>query len=363
LRPPPTWLLSTLWLLLSITASHACTIPVFRFALDRWEADRFRLLTPASWATKPEMIRLLIPLRGNGEANIRIEDNPDTSATETKLLFPHADTPVWSGTLAAATLPPLLDSPARRELLQRILSGDSVIWVICTKDADKAEADRVEKRLRYLEKVAALPPQDPDDPDSQLGPGPPLKLKFSVLRVSLDDPAEKILAAMVAGPKQQELIAKGTSFAGPIFAKGRVLGSWALADLDDTAIEDATLFLIGRCSCRIKNENPGWDVVLKTDWEHALAKMGDAAAENAADEIPATPSDAKTATPGAQLLNERVNALETYVASPSPVPAPAAAPAPALASYDYMQFGIVLLAGVGAVVLACLAAFMLWFKR
>jgi hypothetical protein len=347
-----------LWLLLAASASHACTIPVFRFALDRWEVDRFRLLTPESWATNPDMVRLLIPLRGNGQANMRIEDNPDASATETKLLFPHADTPVWSGTLDATTLPPLLDSPARRELVKRILDGDSVVWVVCTKDADKTEADRVEKRLRYLEKVAALPPQDPDDPDSQLGPGPPLKLKFSVLRVSLDDPAEKVFAAMVAGPKQQDFIAKGAPFAGPIFAKGRVLGSWALPELDDTAIEDATLFLIGRCSCRIKNENPGWDVVLKTDWEHALAKAGDEARENSAEIDPATSSEAKAAVPEAQRQNERVKGLETYVASPSPV-----APSNSQAGDRSIHFRLIPLAGVGAVVLVCLAVLMLWSKR
>jgi hypothetical protein len=258
--------------LCGVSTAFACTIPVFRFALDRWEADPFRLVIPSSWVTQPDMIKLLVPLRGNAEANIKIEETSDAAITEAKLLFPHHDVALWSGKLDTAALAPLLDSPARQELLKRVLNGDSAVWVVCTKEADKAEADRVDKRLRYLEQVAALPVQDPKDPDSQLGPGPPLKLKFSVLRVSLDDPAEKLFASMVAGPKQQDFIAKGTSFAGPVFAKGRVLGAWALSELDDTAIEDASLFLIGRCSCRIKNENPGWDVVLKTDWERELAK-------------------------------------------------------------------------------------------
>jgi hypothetical protein len=266
----------------------ACTIPVFRFALDRWEVDRFRLVIPASWGTQPDIMKLLIPLRGNGSANVRVEETSDVAVTEAKLLFPHDDIPIWSGKLDATTLPPLLDSPARRELLTHILAGDSAVWVVCAKDADKAEADRIEKRLRYLEQVAALPQQDPNDPDSQLGPGPPLKLKFSVLRVSLDDPVEKLFAAMVAGPKQQQFIAEGTPFAGPVFAKGRVLGSWPLFELDDTAIEDASLFLIGRCSCRLKNENPGWDVILKTQWDQALEKAGEAA-ESAGSEKPTQP--------------------------------------------------------------------------
>ncbi len=262
---------SVLLCVLCGSAAFACTIPVFRFALDRWEADPFRLVIPAAWATQPDMMKLLVPLRGNGAANIRVEESPDAGLTEARLLFPHAEAAIWTGRLDAAALAPLLDSPARQELLRRILAGQSVVWVVCTKDADPAGADRIEKRLRFLEQVAALPSQDPNDPDSQLGPGPPLALKFSVLRLSLDNPAEKLFAAMLAGPAHQEFIAAGTAFAAPVFGKGRVLGAWSVAELDDAAIEDASLFLIGRCSCRVKNQNPGWDVVLKVDWERALA--------------------------------------------------------------------------------------------
>jgi hypothetical protein len=276
-------------------------------------------------------------------------------------MFPHQDTPLWSGPLNATTMPPLLDSPARRELLKHILTGDSVVWVVCTREAEKAQGDRVEKRLRFLEQVAALPPQDPNDPDSQLGPGPPLKLKFSVLRVSLDDPAEKLFAAMVAGPKQQEFVAKGTAFAAPIFAKGRVLGAWALSDLDDTAIEDATLFLIGRCSCRIKNENPGWDVVLKTDWESALKKAGEAVE---GDE-PNAASPAGTAPPRAISLNGSVRELETYVASAPAAAAPAAAATSAAGSavVHFASVPIIAVIAGGLALAGAVAGFMLWFRR
>ncbi len=364
----------------------ACTIPVFRFALDRWDVDKFRLIMPASWATQPDMVRLMIPLRGNGQANIRIEDSQDASATQARLLFPIHDTEVWSGKVDATTLPALLDSPARRELLARILDGHSAVWVVCTRDADKAEADRVEKRLRYLEQVAQLPVQDPNDPDSQLGPGPPLKLKFSVLRVSLDDPAERLFAAMVAGPRQQDFIKDGTAFAGPVFAKGRVLGSWPLAELDDTAIEDASLFLIGRCSCRIKNENPGWDVVLKTEWDRSLVKAGErpAADEAASGEPPSgTAADSKdgnelpepreptavseSASPAPPTQHaEPLRPTETFVATAA-VPEPAPNPSPVHGTSPRAAFPELLLSRVGLTGGACAillaAALMLWFKR
>ncbi len=199
--------------------------------------------------------------------------------------------PLWSGALNAGNLDTLLESPARKELLKRILDGESVIWVVVengTPDG-KAAAERMEKRLRYLEQVIGLPPQDPDDPDSQLGPGPALKLKLTLMRVSQKDAAEKLFCSMLAGKKCADVFAKGECFAAPVFGRGRVLGAWPLADLDDTTIEDATMFLTGRCSCRVKKESPGWDVLLKVDWDTALRKAQDARRGQAA---PVTKSEA-----------------------------------------------------------------------
>lgn len=266
---------SVLLCVLGGTISFACTIPVFRYALDRWEPDKFRLLVPAAMAKQPEIAKMLIPLRGNAPANIRVEESADPALTEARLFFGHVESrPLWSGALDAAALRALLESPGRTELARRILEGESVIWIIADngKPEGRAEAERIEKRLRYLEQVVALPPQDPSDPDSQLGPGPPLKLKFGVMRVSSQDPAEKLFCAMMAGTKCADALMQGEAFAVPVFGRGRVLGAFVLRDLDDLAMEDMTMFLTGRCSCRVKNQSPGWDVLLKVDWESALQK-------------------------------------------------------------------------------------------
>jgi hypothetical protein len=251
--------------------AFSCTIPVFRYALDRWESDRFLLKIPPAVAQQPAMNKLLVPLRGNSSSNVKIEDA--TEASDASLFLPHrGERPIWTGQLDEASLKTILDSPARQALLTKLLSGDSVIWVIVDhgEPEDDAEATRIEKRLRYLEQVVELPPQDPNDPDSQLGPGPPLKLHFAVQRVSLDDPVEKILCAMLAGSKAAEALAAGQPFAAAVFGRGRVLGAWPLSDLDDTPLEDISLFLTGRCSCRVKNDNPGWDILMTVDWEKAL---------------------------------------------------------------------------------------------
>lgn len=259
-------------LLLAAHAAECCTIPVFRYALDRWEADQFHLILPADAAQDTALQDLLRPLRANGKANLEITTSRDLTQKDALLRDSRgSDRPLWGGRLDKAALDAVLDSPARRKIIEGVLSGGSVLWVIADSGsvADSAETGRIETRLQFLEQVAALPIQDPNDPDSQLGPGPPLKLKFTTLRLKRDDPAETLLLRMLAGPKG-EIDPAQTSFAAAVFGRGRVLGAWPLEQLDDRTLEDVNMFLIGRCSCRMKSENPGWDVLLNVDWEKEL---------------------------------------------------------------------------------------------
>ncbi len=275
-----TWSMLRSCLLLYLTTAllHAetcaCTIPVFRYALDRWEADKFHLVLPATSSSDRTLTDALRPLRANGKANLDITTSKE-AATAVLNSSRDIERPVWSGTLDTASLAALLDSPGRTKIIEQILAGDSAIWVIAAGDtpADKAEVERIEKRLKFLEQVASLPIQDPNDPDSQLGPGPALKLKFTTLRLNRNDPGEKLLLSMLAGPKGM-IDPATTSFAAAVFGKGRVLGAWSLNDLDDASLEDACMFLVGRCGCRIKNENPGWDLLLNVDWVKALNEAG-----------------------------------------------------------------------------------------
>lgn len=271
------------------SAAPACTIPVFRFALDRWQADAFTLLLPAE--TAAASADLLRPLRANGRANLTIRTAPaGTGPLRPELRFPNSDTVAWSGDLGPAALDRLLDSNGRREIVRHILAGDSVVWVI--SGGDPAEAERIGQRLNFLEQVASLPIQDPNDPDSRLGPGPPLKLKFSLLRLDAADPGEAILRRLLAGPEGDA----DRPFAAAVFGRGRVLGAWPLDQLDDRALEEACLFLVGRCSCRVKNENPGWDLLLNVDWESSLAAAGKTAATEPVEPAAAARAEPEVAT-------------------------------------------------------------------
>ena len=169
----------------------------------------------------------------------------------------------------------ITDSPARRELARRILGGDSAIWVLVEsgqKEADDAAAELLGKRLTFLESAAGLPAIDPNDPTSTLGPGPELRVKLSLLRVRRDASEESAFLAQLAGPGGLSAFAKDEPFTALVFGRGRVLGAWGADKLTQEFIEQATLFLLGACSCEVKNQNPGWDLLMRVDWDAELQK-------------------------------------------------------------------------------------------
>ncbi|PAW76744.1 MAG: hypothetical protein B9S33_20675 [Pedosphaera sp. Tous-C6FEB] len=314
----------------------ACTVPVFRYGLDNWQADAFRLEVPASALTDPKLADFF---RNLGTAlPVNLEVKPGTG-TEARLLRPQpeeATAPVvWTGALTPTSLATLMDSPARKEIARRVLAGESVVWVLAesgNKAEDDAVAARVEKRLRYLEQVAILQPIDPNDPSSKLGPGPALRVKFSLLRVpragDLQSPSvatdstgrrlqtagttdESLLLKMLAGPKPAAELAAGPWLAA-VFGRGRVLGAWPAEDFGDAEIEEACLFLLGACSCQVKRQNPGWDMLMNVNWAAELKAVAEKATAPASTPAPGTAAASATPTNAAQTV--------TITSGPPPTP-------------------------------------------
>ncbi len=288
--------------------AHACSIPVFRYALDRWPADSFSLEVSASDAKDEGVARFLRNLTDSSPLNLAAIRAPDEGPSH--LAFPHAapDTaPAWTGRLDATTLPRLTDSPARADIVKRILAGETAVWVLVEsgqRESDDRAAATLEKRLRYLENVAQIPEVDPNDPSSQLGPGPALRAKFSLLRIKNGEAAEQPFTAMLAGPNGSMENANGPWLA-LVFGRGRVLGAWSAEGFGDEQIDEACLFLLAACSCQVKRMNPGWDLLLHADWNESLHAIG----------FPATlPAVAKT--PDASAPLEAPSALASEKGSP-----------------------------------------------
>ena len=295
-------------------AASACSIPVFRYALDRWPADRLVLEVSPADARDEGVSKFLRNFTDSTPLNltpVRLKEG----AAASRLTFPHpepgAATP-WTGALDATALAQLTDSPARAAIVERTLAGNSAVWVLVESgrtDADARAAATLEKRLRYLETASILPPIDPSDPTSKLGPGPKLDVKFSLVRIRRDDPAEQTFVKMLAGPKANAALQTGPWFAA-IFGRGRALGAWPAEGFGDEQIDEVCGFLLGACSCEVKRMNPGWDLLLRADWDEGLAAAEQArlAAATAAGEP--TPAPAESVKP------------ETVIFQPSTPPLP-----------------------------------------
>ena len=267
-----------LWLplfLLNAATCIGCTIPVFRFALDRWHADPYRLELRTNDASDPAVAAFVRNLDAASGINLEVARSESTDSILRMPTTNGIGTEVWKGALDRDVLEKLIDSPARAVIASKILAGDAAVWVL-VENGDPDRADRAEvaikKRLRYLETVIQLPKIDPNDPSSRLGPGPHLRTSFSVVRIPTNHNEAPLLSMLSA--QERELTRQGKPWTSVVFGRGRVLGAWPIDSMEDAQIEELALFLTGACSCQVKRQNPGWDLLLRFDWESKLQAMG-----------------------------------------------------------------------------------------
>ena len=298
------------WVMLAAAAvlscaglAWACNVPVFRFALERWRPDAYRavlLHRGELTAADREQIAILEQQQENSLANLTLRtidvsqldaaagtNNEDAElwaalgeATLPTLVvqYPAAlkiQRPVWAGTPSREASRGLIDSPARQELVRRLADGETAVWLLLesgNREADDAAAKLLEEELARLEQDLKLP-ELTTAPEDALLASTPLKVAFSLLRVRRDDPAEQTLVAMLLG-SEPDLAERTDPMAFPIYGRGRAL--WGLIGPGITArnIADSAGFLVGPCSCEVKELNPGFDLLLSADWDTLLSDSG-----------------------------------------------------------------------------------------
>ncbi len=283
---------------------NACSVPVFRYALERWQPDLFQALVLYKGELSDGQKKSLEAFdrsEGKSQANLELvmvdlDDSPppelltlleqqkETSLPRILLMpppFRGEASPLWSGALedktALAAFNNIVDSPVRRKIVKRLLAGDSAVW-LCIESGDKKQDDPafeiVEKHLKKLQKEMKLPEQDPkdlEDPSSQVRfEKLPVHIAFSTIRISRSDPLEKGLISQLMKTEDDLLKESGKPMVFPVFGRGRALWAYIGAGINEDNLAEAAQFLIGPCSCEIKNQNPGSDLLVVADWEGEL---------------------------------------------------------------------------------------------
>ena len=267
----------------------ACNVPVFRYALERWDADAYQIVVfyNAPLSVEQQAVVGALEQRGqDGLANLTV-NNVDLAhdvppplrelwaAQKSPALpwmvvrYPRPtgiQPPTWAGPLSAEAVGSLVESPARRDIVRKLLSGDAVVWLLLEsgdRKRDHEAAQLVEAELRKLEKSLVLPERSPLDPP--INPELPLKIAFSTLRVARSDPAERMLVNLLLNWKTN-LTTDKEPMLFPIFGRGRVVSPAIGSEIRPGAIRDMAEFLTGPCSCEVKELNPGYDLLLAANW-------------------------------------------------------------------------------------------------
>ncbi|MEI6167973.1 MAG: hypothetical protein WCS52_12345 [bacterium] len=255
----------------------ACNVPVFRYALERWQADTFDVTLYRQGplpADKQTSATVLQDAADRGAANLTLKVVEVSGPNNFPLPWVKVDfqvgnateiPPAWQGPFDAATGQLLLNSPARRELVRRLVNGDSVVWVLL--DGNPATKSLLDTEFRRLEKEIAIPEVDPNDPRTEGNRA--LKVAFSVLPVTRADPAETVFIAMLFGIDLSLTNATGP-VVFPVYGRGRVLAGFAGKDLNASTISGAAYYVCGACSCEVKAQKPGTDLLLSVNWDEAI---------------------------------------------------------------------------------------------
>jgi hypothetical protein len=273
---------------------RACSVPVFRYALDRWPADAYEVIVFHRGALKAEERALVtgltksVPSEG-GLANVEVQmvdlDNDPPPSLKTLweaqtdaalpwmvVRYPAAvrrDETVWATRLTAKSVERLLDSPIRRALARLIRGGETGVWLLLEcgdKEKDDAAAERVRKELKRMPQVLKLPDLKKDDPEDRLAAGPELRISFTLLRLSRTDPAEQALVQMLLHSEKDLAEYSAEPMAFPIFGRGRADYALVGKGIVPQNVEEACARLVGPCTCQVKRQYPGIDLLIRTEW-------------------------------------------------------------------------------------------------
>ncbi len=291
--------LTILFIALSATSAFACKVPVFRYALERWSADRYEVLIVHNGALEPSSQALVDKLRApklNLSANFEVQlisagDLRDQRLLELWknrkeenqplmiVLYPRTATEVpdralTSQPLTATHVDRLLHSPLRTQIAQRLSGGQTAVWIFVPSGNEAKDA----AALMVLDERIVLNRQRlsvPSAEELEIEPAIlaknsiPLRIEFSVVQLDRSDDQEGFFLSSLM--KSESDLDSTQPMALPVFGRGRVLyalvGDGIMAETVDTACQ----FMAGPCSCQVKNQNPGFDLLIDSDWESAVA--------------------------------------------------------------------------------------------
>jgi len=294
-----TIIMLTVLFVLVPSSAFACSVPVFRYALERWPADYYEAVLIHQGQLTEDQKKLLDELRQEDSEtedflNLRILELDIATTTDEKLKsllltseqLPETlpvlvlwypwhkgrTPPIWQGRLTSSTVKALLESPVRQKLGERLIEGQTTVWIF----VESGNADKDKAALRLLEQeletaTRELKEEAESIPDEFAMPE--ITYAFSILPVSRSDPNERMLLTLLLNSEPDLDEYSGEPVIFPIFGRGRVLFALVGEGITTDNIRETIAFLVGPCGCEIKMMSPGVDLLLAANWDAAAMQF------------------------------------------------------------------------------------------
>ena len=284
----------------------ACNIPVFRYALENWQPDPYRIAivhgAPLSDA-QAGIAKMLSDANAdpNHPANIDVntislaEDVDEAADDFTRLVHREFDdatidqpivavyypnglrASIWNGALDEANVRRVLGTFAdstRSEISKRLVDGHSAVWVLITTgdtEKDHRARDDLTKLLTVANEEVVLPDQSLIESEEEFRADNPIELRveFSMLEIDRSDADEACFVQMLLN-SEEDLLEFDEPIAIPVFGRGRTYFALVGKGINRDTVLDNCSFVCGACSCQVKQENPGIDTLMAFNWEASI---------------------------------------------------------------------------------------------
>jgi hypothetical protein len=178
----------------------------------------------------------------------------------------------------------MTDSPARRQIGRLLEEGHAGVYVLLEGENAEANTEAEQTLLGVVDDVAAgkvtlysLPPVGAsfaadDEGQQDVNADGTTKLSVGLVQLARDDTREKWLIDCLLA-LDRDLRSSSEPIVFMVYGRGRALFSCLGKGIHrDNLIQDIE-FVSGACSCTVKEQNPGVDLLMCYDWESAAETL------------------------------------------------------------------------------------------
>lgn len=278
-------------------AVWACDTPVYRYAMYRWEPAPFEVYSfyrsslddldvavrdaadRLSGSLPPAANLMFVAVDVDRDTELR-EVPPDVrdawlqspQQTPWYLVASPSGAHLYSGAMTVELLQALVESPQRAAIGDQLAAGRAGVFVL-VKGEDPGANQEAESVVRQvLDDLAAgrlafyAPPAASESSSEATIP------EFGLITLDRTDEAEKWLIATLLR-LEPDLLTRPEPMAFLVYGRGRAMFSCLGKGICPDNLEEDISVITGACSCIVKEENPGTDLLMRYDWDEVATEL------------------------------------------------------------------------------------------